>query len=183
MLKLLSVVLLGTLLLTGCQPKEAEQETTTAGTEVATQRKEAARQLIGQAVTLLGQKDYQGALKSLDAAIKFDPTNQESYFILGQLLLKSGENQRAAEFLDTAVKNFPENATFFYMLGIANQLNGKKLPAALAIRRSFELFKAAGDQENAQKSAVLLQQIINTPDVSAPKTDGATTKDDAVSKK
>ncbi len=168
MLKLLSVILLSVVAITGCQPKEAAQETS-ANSDVATQRKEAARQLIAQSITMLSQKDYPGAVKSLDAAIKFDPTNQESYFILGQLLLKSGENERAAEFLDNTVKNFPDNATFFYMLGIANQLSGKKLPAVLAIRRSFELFKAAGDQENAQKSAVLLQQIINTAEEPASK--------------
>ena len=175
MFKLLGSVLLTTILLTGCQPKEATQEGTST-TDVATQRKEAARQLIAQSITMLGQKDYQGAVKGLDAAIKFDPTNQESYFILGQLLLKSGENERAAAFLDNTVKNFPDNATFFYMLGIANQLSGKKLPAVLAIRRSFELFKAAGDQENAQKSAVLLQQIISAPENQTAPKDAANTK-------
>ncbi len=175
MVRSLSVVMLGLVLLTGCQPKESAQETSST-TDVASQRKEAARQLVTQSITLLGQKDYAGAVKSLDAAIKFDPTNQESYFILGQLLLKSGENERAAAFLDNAVKNFPENATFFYMLGIANQLSGKKLPAVLAIRRSFELFKAAGDQDNAQKSAVLLQQIISEPENTATAKDAADTK-------
>ena len=175
MLNLLSIVLLAMIAISGCQPKEAAQEGTSTS-DVATQRKEAARQLIAQSITMLGQKDYANAVKSLDAAIKFDPTNQEAYFILGQLLLKSGENERAAEFLDNTVKNFPENATFFYMLGIANQLSGKKLPAVLAIRRSFELFKAAGDQDNAQKSAILLQQIINTPDATGTTKDMANTR-------
>lgn len=176
MFNLLGVVVLGALLITGCQPKESSNDTS-AKADVATQRKEAARQLIAQSITMLSQKDFAGAVKSLDAAIKFDPTNQEAYFILGQLLLKSGENERAAQFLDAAVKNFPENATLYNMLGIANQLNGKKLPAVLAIRRSYELFKAAGDQESAEQAAIMLQQIITEAE------EESATKDETNSKK
>ena len=151
----------------GCQPRHQEEQES-AAPDVASERKVAARQLVSQSITMLGQKDYQGALKSLDAAIQFDPTNQEPYFILGQILLKSEEYERAAAFMDNAAKNFPDNPMFFYMLGIAHFQNGKKLPAVLALRRSFELFKKAGDEENAQKSGVLLQQIINTPEDQMP---------------
>lgn len=175
MFKFLCIVVLGAMLMTGCQPREAENDST-ANSDVASQRKEASRQLISQSITMLSQKDFSGAVKSLDAAIKFDPTNQEAYFILGQLLLKSGENERAAQFLDAAVKNFPENATLYNMLGIANQLNGKKLPAVLAMRRSYELFKAAGDKENAEQAAVMLQQIITEAENESATKDETNTK-------
>ncbi len=151
--------------LAGCQPKEqSNTQETTAAADVAEQRKEAARRLTVQAMTMLGQKNYQGALGSLDAAIKFDPTNQDPYLILAQILLKAGEYTRASEFLDGAVKAFPDNGTLFYMMGIAHKMSGKKLPAVLAARRSFEIFKKANQAEDAEKAAVLLQQIINAPD-------------------
>ncbi|MBI4308978.1 MAG: tetratricopeptide repeat protein [Candidatus Omnitrophica bacterium] len=157
------------LILAGCQPKEeAANQRSNASSAITAERKEAARKLTAQAVALLEQKNYPGVVASLDAAIKADPTDQEPYLILGQILLKAGEFQRAAEFLDTAAKNFPDNGTIFYMLSMANQMSGKKLPAVLAARRSFEIFKGANDQDNAEKSAVLLQQIINAPEMAAP---------------
>jgi predicted Zn-dependent protease len=166
-MKKLFLVLIASVLLAGCQPKSQENAGTAGVADE--QRKEASRKLTIQAMGLLGQKDFQGAVSSLDAAIKFDPSNQDPYLILGQLLLKSGENERAAEFLDNAVKNFPENGTLFYMLAVANKMNEKKLPAVLAARRSFEIFKNANDQENAQKAAILLQQIVGTADAAEKK--------------
>lgn len=151
--------------LSACESREASTpQEVTGGADVSGQRKEAARQLTVQAMTLLGQKNFQGAVASLDAAIKLDPTNQDPYLILAQILFKAGEYTRATEFLDNAVKGFPENGTMYYMLSIANRMIGKKLPAVLAARRSFEIYKAANDQENAEKAAVLLQQVINSPD-------------------
>lgn len=151
--------------LTGCQPKEEAQSPQPVTQEAVTpERKDAARKLTAQALDLLSQKDYKGCVASLDAAIKMDPTDQDPYLILGQILLKAGEFQRAAEFLDGAASRFPNNGSIFYMLSIANKMHGKKLPAVLAARRSFEIYKAANDNDNAEKSAVLLQQIINTPD-------------------
>ena len=158
--KLLMCVLMG-LVLAGCQPKE---ENAGQANAVDQQRKESAKKLTVQAMALLEQKNYQGAVASLDAAIKFDPTDQDPYLILGQILIKAGEFARATEFLDNAAKSFPDNGMMFYMLSIANKMSGKKLPAALAARRSFEIFKNANDQENAQKAAILLQQVVNTPD-------------------
>ena len=165
--KILLCAVMGLLVLGGCQPKEESNNQTDPSAGITSQRKEAARKLTAQSVVLLGQKDYQGAVGSLDAAIKADPTDQDPYLILGQILLKAGEFQRAADFLDAAVKNFPDNGMIFYMLSIANQMSGKKLPAVLAARRSFEIFKDANDQDNAQKSALLLQQIINAPEGSS----------------
>jgi tetratricopeptide (TPR) repeat protein len=147
-------------MLAGCQPKESD----TTQANVSAQRKEEARKLTMQGMMLIGQKDYQAGLASLDAAIKLDPTDQDPYLILGQLLLKAGEFNRASEFLENAAKNFPDNGMIFYMLSISNKMNGKKLPAVLAARRSFEIFKNANDQDNAQKAAILLEEVIKSPD-------------------
>ena len=160
--KIVVCVLMG-LVFIGCQPKE-EDNAATSGNNVAMQRKDASRKLTSQAIAMLGQKNFQAAVTSLDAAIKFDPSNQDPYLLLGQILIKSGENAHAMEFLNNAVKNFPDNGMLFYMLSIVNKLENKKLPAVLAARRSFEIFKNAKDDINAQNSAVLLKQIIDTPD-------------------
>ena len=165
MRKIIMCVVAG-LILAGCQSKEAENNQASSPAMTA-QRKEAARKLTVQAMVLLNQQNYQAAVTSLDAAIKFDPTDQDPYLILGQILLKAGEYPRAMEFLDNAAKNFPDNGMIFYMLSIANKMGGKKLPAVLAARRSFEIFKNTNDQENTQKAAVLLEEVIKAPDVMA----------------
>ena len=167
--KILGCIAMG-LMLAGCQPKESSNNQA-ADVGITAERKEESHKLTAQSLVLLGQKNYQGTLASLDAAIKMDPTNQDPYLVLGQILLKSGEYQRASDFLDNAAKNFPDNGMVFYMLSLANKLNGKKLPAALAARRSFELFKNANDQDNAQKVAALLQEIINAPEAASGKTE------------
>ncbi len=160
----LVTALTGSLFLAGCGSRESSNNQSSPNVQ---ERQDAARKLTAQAMILLEQKKYQEALASLDAAIKFDPTDQDPYLILGQILLKAGEFSRAADFLDNAAKNFPDNGTIFYMLSIANKMNGKKLPAVLSARRSFEIFKNANDQENAQKAAVLLEQVINGSDTAA----------------
>ncbi len=148
----------------GCQPKEDASKKVGSTEEITPARKEASRKIMAQSIALIGQKDYKEALAGLDASIRLDPTNQDPYLILGQILLKAGEFQRAADLLDGAAKNFPDNGMVFYMLSIANKMTDKKLPAALAARRSFEIFKSEKNEEDAVKAAVLLQQIIDMPD-------------------
>jgi predicted Zn-dependent protease len=150
--KILSVVCLS-LILVGCQ-KPVEQN---AG---GNERQEAARKLFAQSMLLLQQKDLKGAVASLEESIKVDPSDPNPYLVLGQILLKAGEYDRASEFLDQTAKKFSDNGTVFYMFSVANRMAGKKLPAVLAARRSYEIFNAAGDTTNAQTSAVLLEELI-----------------------
>jgi outer membrane protein assembly factor BamD (BamD/ComL family) len=142
------------LAMAGCSQKSSQEKTADA------QRQEAAKKLFAQSIILLEQKDYKGAVTSLEASIKVDPADPNPYLVLGQILLKAGEYDRAVEFLDQTAKTFPDNGTVFYMLSVATKMDGKKLPSVLAARRSFEIFKAAGDMENAQKSSVLLEEVI-----------------------
>lgn len=148
---------------TGCQPKQ-ESSTQNNSDDISVQRKEASVKLTQQSILMIEQKNLKDALSSLDAAIKLDPTNQDPYLILGQILLKAGEYDHAVDLLDNAAKNFTDNGMIFYMLSVANKMADKKLPAALAARRSFEIFKQNNDKDNAIKSAALLQEIIAMPD-------------------
>ena len=160
--RILTLAIVGALL-AGCQPKEPSNQQQ-ASTQITPERTEASRKLTAQAVELFSQKKYQESVAGLDAAIKFDPGNQDPYMILGQILLEAGEYQRAADFLDNAAKNFPDNGMIFYMLSISNKMLKKKLPAVLAARRSFEIYKSQNNEQLAAQSALLLQQIINAPE-------------------
>jgi predicted Zn-dependent protease len=150
--KLIAVLCMG-LMLAGCQKPPQNGPATN-------ERQEVARKLFAQSMVLLQQKDLKGAVTSLEESIKVDPSDPNPYLVLGQILLKAGEFSHAAEFLDSAAKAFPNNGTIFYMMSIANRMDGKKLPAVLAARHSYEVFNAAGDAPNAQASAMLLQELI-----------------------
>ena len=156
------LMLLCVMPLFGCQSKENTAQTQDQGP--VSQRKEAAKKLLVEAVALLEQKNVQGAVVALEASIKVNPADPDPYLLLGQILLKAEQFDHAVELLDQAGKIFPENGTVYYMLSVANKMDNKKLPAVLAARRSFDIFKAANDAENAQKSAVLLEQVIASPD-------------------
>jgi cytochrome c-type biogenesis protein CcmH/NrfG len=152
--KMIAVIIVG-LMLAGCQPSSP-----TGSSNSNNERQEAARRLFAQSIVLLQQKDLKGAVTSLEQSIKVDPSDPNPYLLLGQILLKANEFDNAVQFLDQTAKTFPNNGTVFYMLAIANRMDGKKLPAVLAARRSYEIFNAAGDAPNAQASAVLLQELI-----------------------
>ena len=154
MKKIIVTVCLG-LMLAGCSQAPQQQEN-----GAKNERQEAAKKLFAQSMILLQQKDLKGAVASLEASIKVDPSDPNPYLVLGQILLKSEEYDHAVEFLDQTAKNFPNNGTVFYMLSVANKMADKKLPAVLAARRSYEIFNASGDKTNEQASALLLQELV-----------------------
>jgi predicted Zn-dependent protease len=152
--KILSILCLS-VILAGCQQPGSDQSKT-----VNTERQDAAKKLFAQGMLSLQQKDLKGAVESLENSIKADPSDPNPYLVLGQILIKAEEFDHAVEFLDQTAKNFPDNGAIFYMLSVANKMDGKILPAVLAARRSFEIFKASGDMDNAKGSAILLEELI-----------------------
>lgn len=153
------------LVLAGCQSKQANDNQSPS----ADQRREAARKLTTAALGQLNQKDVQGTVTDLSAAIKADPTDKEPYLLLGQILLKAQQYEQASELLDAAAKNFPDDGMVFYMLSVADKMAGKKMQAVMAARRSYDIFNAANDKDNAQRSAILLKEIVDAPDAPASK--------------
>lgn len=178
MKKIIPIICLA-LALVGCQSHQEAPDGS-----MKAKRQDAAKKLFAQSVLLLQQKDLKGAVASLEASIKMDPTDPNPYLLLGQILISAQQYDNAVQFLDQTAKNFPDNAAVFYMLSIASRMDGKTLPAVLAARRSFEIFKAANDAENAQRSALLVEELIKEAQaeegkaVAAPKT-----KADAKSKR
>ena len=143
------------LMIAGCQQNSQQQSAP------PNDRQEMAKKLFAQSILLLQQKDLKGAIASLEGSIKVDPVDPNPYLVLGQILIKVQQYDQAVIFLDQTAKNFPNNGTVFYMMSVANKMAGKNLPAVLAARRSFDIFKADGDQDNAKASAILLEEVIN----------------------
>jgi len=162
MKRALPIVVAG-MMLAGCQhqQQEASQQPT------MDQRQEIARKLIVKGLNDLQNKDLKSCIVDLETSIKIDPTQPEGYLLLGQILLKLQQYDHASDFLDQAAKVLPDNGTIFYMLAVADQMDGKKLPAALAARHSVEIFQNQQDRDNMLKSAALLHDIVSMPDDSA----------------
>jgi outer membrane protein assembly factor BamD (BamD/ComL family) len=140
-------------IIAGCQKAPQQQ-----GQDA--QRVEIARKLFAQGMVLLQQNDLKGAVSSLQSSIGANPEDPNAYMVLGQILIKAEQYDNALLFLDQSARRFPNNGTIFYMYSIANKYKGNKLPAILAARKSFELFKEAGDQDNIKLTAMLLQELI-----------------------
>jgi uncharacterized protein HemY len=142
----------------GCQKQESQQQPD------MTQRKDISHKLIMKSLNDLQNKDLNATIMDLETSIKINPEEPEAYLLLGQILLKVQEYDHAAEFLEIAAKVFPDDGTIFYMLSVADKMAGKKLPAVLAARHSFEVFQAQQDRDNMLKSAALLHELIDTTD-------------------
>ena len=156
-------VLMALVALVGCQKQETQQQ------PEVDQRKDVSHKLIMKSLNDLQNKDLSATIMDLETSIKINPSEPEAYLLLGQILLKVKEYDHAAEFLDIAAKVFPDDGTIFYMLSIADNMSGKKLPAVLAARHSFEVFQAQMDKDNMLKSAALLHELIDTAqDKAAP---------------
>ncbi len=149
--------------LSGCQPREEAPTQPQGQAAVVVSRKDTAKKLAAQSAVSLTNKDVKGAVAALEDAIKADPSDFDNYLRLSRILIKTDQFSQATELLDRAVKIFPDNGMVFYMLGVSNKMAGHKLPAALAVRRSFDIFKAANDMENTQKSDMLLKEILASP--------------------
>jgi outer membrane protein assembly factor BamD (BamD/ComL family) len=164
-------ILMALFALGGCQNRDNQQPN-------QDQRRDISHKLILKSLNDLQNKDLKATIVDLETSIKINPSEPEAYLLLGQILLKVQEYDHAAEFLDMAGKTFPDDGAVFYMLSIANRMSGKKLPAVLAARHSFEVFQAQQDKDNMLKSAALLHELIDTPDdqfVPGKKQDGAQT--------
>ena len=149
-------ILMALVALAGCQKQETQQQ------PEVDQRKDVSHKLIMKSLNDLQNKDLSATIMDLETSIKINPSEPEAYLLLGQILLKVKEYDHAAEFLDIAAKVFPDDGTIFYMLSIADNMSGKKLPAVLAARHSFEVFQAQMDKDNMLKSAALLHELIDT---------------------
>jgi outer membrane protein assembly factor BamD (BamD/ComL family) len=163
-------ILMALFVLVGCQKQETQQQ------PEMDQRKDVSHKLIMKSLNDLQNKDLSATIMDLETSIKINPSEPEAYLLLGQILLKVKEYDHAAEFLDIAAKVFPDDGTIFYMLSIADNMSGKKLPAVLAARHSFEVFQAQQDKDNMLKSAALLHELIDTAQdnaVSTQKQDAA----------
>ncbi|MDE2215469.1 MAG: tetratricopeptide repeat protein [Candidatus Omnitrophica bacterium] len=164
-------ILIALFALAGCQKPQQGQPT-------MDQRKDIGHKLILKSLSDLQHQDLKSAVIDLETSIRINPSEPEAYLLLGQILLNVHQYGQAVDFLDMAAKTFPDNGTIFYMLSIANHMDGKKLPAVLAARRSVEIFQSQQDKDNTLKSAALLRDLINTPEEQSPspKTPGPSPK-------
>lgn len=119
-----------------------------------------AKKLLIEGQVYLKQGDVQKALESFSSSIKADPKNMEGYYILSEVLIHLKQPQAALGLLQTASKEFPDQGAFYFLMGVAYDGMNQIMPAIVAVRKSLDLFMAQKDQEGAQRSSVLLTNLI-----------------------
>jgi Tfp pilus assembly protein PilF len=144
--------------LSGCAKKEA------VSTEEAR-----ARQLLIEGTAFLKQGDIVQAIKSFATSIKTAPNYFESYYMLGETLIRLKQFPQAVSVMSAAVRQFPNNGLAYYLLAMAHEGSQQPVAAIVAARRSVELFNVAGDKEGTQRAMILLATFVSAAKEEAEK--------------
>ena len=91
--------------------------------------------------------DSRGGLAYAEEAVKMNPNFPLGHYLLGLLLVDTGDYQRAIPELETARKGYPNEAQVYFALGNAYARAGRKQDAAEA-RTTFLRLNQRGEQES-----------------------------------
>src|SRR5262245_55444665 len=105
--------------------------------------------------TKLDLKDFDGGLPYAEKAIKLNPRLPLGHYLLGSLLLETGQTARAITELETAERLLPNEPKIYFALGRAYARANRKKDAAAARATFTRLTKqteeaAKDNQENQQ---------------------------------
>jgi predicted Zn-dependent protease len=119
--------------------------------------RDAAIQAYNRGCILFQQNDVSAAAASFQQAIRLDPSLQESYGPLGQLLFKGGHYQASFDNLQVAVSHEPGNATYWCLFAISAARTGKYSSATNAFQHYLALEPNGSYAEDARRSIQILR--------------------------
>jgi len=93
---------------------------------------------------LVGQGDYQSALKQLDASLELNSRVPDTHFLKARTLIKLGDLKGADGAIIEAISLDSSNAKYFNALGYVNSLSGKTDRAVAAYRMTLDRDPANG---------------------------------------
>jgi len=137
-----------------------------------------------EALNVLGieqylNEDHDGAIVTLERALRIDPDNAKAHFGLGMVLSdRPDESARAHEHLQRAVELDPANPTAYYLLGRVLIAEERLEEALAALEQSLELsptladahyrialvYARLGDRESARNHQEQFQQLSRAQD-------------------
>lgn len=150
-------VILVLLVVTGCQSKEKSPQ---APKQKIAQSSKAAQELLAKGMMALKSSNPVDAVKHFQEAIVAEPQNLQAHMVLVQTFMQLREYKQASEVLQKTTQVFPNEPLPFYMFALASKEVNEPVRAVVAARRSFELYQQLGDQENAARSASLLNYLV-----------------------
>jgi tetratricopeptide (TPR) repeat protein len=122
-----------------------------------------------EGTVFLKQGDLSRAIQSFATAIKVAPAYFESYYMLGETLIRLKQFPQAVSVMSAAIRQFPNNGVAYYLLALAHEGSQQPVAAIVAARRSVELFNAAGDKEGMQRAMILLATFVSAAKQEAEK--------------
>ncbi len=97
--------------------------------------------------------DSQAGIPYAEEAIKINPTLPLGHYLLGVLLLDTGDYRRAIPELEVASKAYPNEAKLYFALGSAYAMAGRKQDAARA-RATFERLNQDQEKNPSQRAQI-----------------------------
>jgi len=149
-------LILAVAFIAGCGSNKQEAE------KMPQQDSSKSQQYVEQAMQYLNNKEVIQAVRSFDLAIKNDPTNPETYLLLGQVYLRLQNPSRAIDTLSAALRVAPNNPEIHYMLATSLGLRWEDADQDKAIesaKKSVEFFMQKQDQDKFKKAVVLLKSL------------------------
>ncbi|MGH9842259.1 MAG: tetratricopeptide repeat protein [Blastocatellia bacterium] len=117
-------------------------------------------------------KDFAGGLPYAEEAVKLSPQLPFGHFLLGALLLETGQTARAITELETAQRSLPNEARIYFQLGRAYARANRKEDAARAratfARLNKEIEQANKDGKGDQHSKAAQEKPSSTAKPSRP---------------
>lgn len=101
----------------------------------------------------VGMRQFDSALREIDAGLAIDSTLAPLYFLVGQIGIEIQRPTPAASALQHAVRLDPTNERYHFLLGVAYSLSGRRLPAILAMSEALALKPAT------ERSADMIRMI------------------------
>lgn len=104
-------------------------------------------------------KDFAGALPFAEDVVKLSPQMPLGHFLLGALLLGTGQTARAIAELETAQKSLPNEPKIYFQLGRAYASANRKEDAARAratftrLSEHVEVRAKSGEQDQHSEAA------------------------------
>ncbi len=91
-----------------------------------------------------GMRQFDSALRAIDAGLAIDSMLAPLYFLVGQIGIDIQRATPAASALQRAVRLEPTNERYHSLLGLAYSRSGRRLPAILAMSEALALNPASG---------------------------------------
>ena len=159
MKRIITLIILFTLISSGCMGKKQSQQTQNT---IYSEKDPLKEHFLKEGIQELKNKDFKDALMSLKRAITENPTDPKPYLMLGEIYTRAGLYKNAVKYFEAASRLKPYDGKIMFELAKDYGLSGDNKKSLQCLKKSIELFKSQKDIIDYKKATSLLSTIIHT---------------------